>query len=341
MAERQDSKSSDHKKVLESISRSYGGIAGKILEYCIAGEGKGRSYRRLADYYDRFGSRFSGTNALEDAIDFMLGDLKKEGLDNVHGEDAMISRWVRNDATAELLTPRNYKFAITALGSSIGTPEDGITADAIVLKSFEEMKEKAEEVKGKIVIFNQEWKGYNDTATYRNNGAAKAAPYGAIATLIRSLTPFSLYTLHTGWQDYQDGVQQIPSACITTEDADTFARMQARGEKLRVKITMNCKNYPDVPSRNTVAEIKGTTFPDEVVLISGHMDCWDLGVGAMDDGGGAFISREALSVIRDLHLYLLQNAQSGCVCLREKKAISAVRPRFSRSTNRKLRNSPS
>ena len=290
------------KELVDSIVDKYKSIADQIIDYCTNGAGKGRSYRRLTSFCDKFGTRFSGTQTLEDAIDFMLSELESEGFDNVNGEEALVSHWIRNEATAELITPRKYKFAITGLGSSIPTPSEGLEADAIVLKSYEEMKEKAKEVEGKIVIFNQDWKGYEESSTYRNNGAAEAAKYGAKATLIRSLTPFSLYTLHTGWQDYQDGVPKIPSACITIEDADTFQRMQNNGENLRVKIFMNCENHPLTKSRNTIAEITGSIFPEEKVLVSGHMDCWDLGVGAMDDGGGAFISREALSVIKDLNL---------------------------------------
>lgn len=309
------------KKVLESV-KDYKSVADKIIEYCTKGPGKGRSYFRLSEFCDKFGSRFSGTQALEDAIDFMLEELKKEGFDDVHGEEANVTHWVRNEATALLLSPVQRKIAITALGSSISTLNgnaymftnntaisgsitpvpDAIEADAIVFKTFEDMEERAKDVEGKIVIFNQDWNGYDNTSTYRFNGAGKAAKFGAVATLIRSVTPFSLYTLHTGWQDYVEGVKKIPTACITVEDAEMFTRMQASGEELRIRMFMNCEMYDDAKSRNTIAEFKGTKFPDEKVLVSGHMDCWDLGVGAMDDGGGAFVSREALSVLKDLQL---------------------------------------
>ena len=291
----------EFEKVLRSIS-DYESIAKQIIDYCTKGEGKGRSYRRLAELCSKYGPRFSGTQTLEDSIDFMLAELSAEGLENVRGEQATASKWIRNQEYAQLVAPFEYNFAISGCGSSIPTAAGGLEEDAIVLTSFEEMEERKDEVKGKIVVFNQEWKGYENTATYRNNGAAKAAKCGAVAVLIRSLTPVSLYTLHTGWQDYVEGVPKIPSACIAVEDAETFARLQADKKNLKIRIVMNCANYADVKSRNTVAEIKGSQFPQQVVVIGGHLDCWDVCMGSMDDGGGAFISREALSVIRDLKL---------------------------------------
>lgn len=298
--------------VLESIKTQYQDVANKIITFCTEGPGKGRSYTRLEWMCDKFGARFSGTPALEQAIDYVIDEMRKEG-SVVRGEEASVMAWKRNEEEAELILPRSYKFALTALGSSVGTPNDGLIADAIVIKTFEELEDRAAEVNGKIVIFNQEWKGYSDTVEYRAFGAARAAVFGAVGTLIRSLTPFSMYTVHTGGQLYDEGVVKIPTACITVEDADMFERMQTKGEQLKVKMLLGCENHPDVPSRNVVAEIVGTDFPTEMVLIGGHIDSWDLAVGAMDDGGGSFISKEVLSVVKDLELPTPKRTLQACL----------------------------
>ena len=232
----------------------------------------------------------------------MLDTLRKEGLDNVHGEVVTVPHWVRGEESAELIEPRNYPLAILGLGYSVGTPAEGITAEVLVVRSFDELKERADEAKGKIVVYNEDFVSYGTTVAYRSNGAAEGAKVGAVATLIRSVTPYSLYTPHTGMQAYQDGVPKIPTACITIEDAQMLWRMSQRGEKIVIKLTMGAQNLPPVHSRNTVAEITGSKYPEQVVLVSGHLDSWDVGQGAMDDGGGAFISWQALSIIRQMGL---------------------------------------
>lgn len=137
---------------------------------------------------------------------------------------------------------------------------------------------------------------------YRDYAAPRAAAYGAVATLVRSVTPFSLNTPHTGWQDYNDSVTKIPTACITIEDAHMLRRMYDRGSNLIINIKMDAQHLPNTISRNTVAEIKGVANPEKVVLVSGHLDSWDVGTGAMDDGGGAFISWSALAMLNALNL---------------------------------------
>ncbi|CAH2285630.1 carboxypeptidase Q [Pelobates cultripes] len=178
----------------------------------------------------------------------------------------------------------------------------GISAEVIVVSSFTELHSRAKEAKGKIVVYNQPFVSYGETVQYRAFGASEAAKVGAVASLIRSITPFSIYSPHTGWQDYQKDVPKIPTACITIEDAEMFARMASRGEKIVVQLKMGAVNHPDADSFNTVAEIVGSKYPEQVVIVSGHLDSWDVGQGAMDDGGGAFISWEALSLIKDLGL---------------------------------------
>ena len=287
-------------KVVAEI-RSYQDVAQQIIEYSLNGPGQNQSYDRLATFTDKFGSRVSGSQNLENAIDYMLDTLEKDGLDNVHGETVNVTHWVRNKEYAKLVLPREYDMAITGLGLSVGTGGKELTADAIVVKSFDDLDAHAGKIPGKIVVYNQDFVSYPATAGYRVEGAAKASKYGAVATLIRSVTPQSIYTPHTGVQEYGDA-RKIPTACLTVEDAEMLNRIQSRGERIQITLYMEAQTLDPSPSRNTVAEVKGAEHPEQVVLVSGHMDSWDVGQGAMDDGGGAFISWQALSIIHHMGL---------------------------------------
>uniref|UniRef100_A0A1A7WS62 Carboxypeptidase Q n=1 Tax=Iconisemion striatum TaxID=60296 RepID=A0A1A7WS62_9TELE len=279
----------------------YADVAKRIIELAVFGAAQNRSYKRLADFTDTIGNRVSGSQNLDMAIKYMFSVMKQDGLD-VHLEPVKIPHWVRGTENAEMIEPRVKNLAILGLGSSVGTPPEGIEAEVLVVQSFEELKRRASEATGKIVVFNQPFISYGETVAYRAYGASEAAKLGAVATLIRSVTPYSINSPHTGWQDYQDGVKCIPTACITVEDAELMWRISQRKQKIVVRLTMGAKTLPDADSFNTVAEIRGWQHPEQVVLLSGHLDSWDVGQGAMDDGGGAMISWEALSLIKDLGL---------------------------------------
>ncbi|KAI4458368.1 protease family m28 plasma glutamate carboxypeptidase-related [Holotrichia oblita] len=287
-------------ELLDEI-KSYGPKVSRIIQQATTGKFKGFVYDQLAAFVDTFGNRLTGTENLENAIDFMLKKLEKFGLNNVHGEEVTVPKWVRGNESAILLSPRMQKLAMLGLGDSIGTPPEGITAEAIVVDSFDELDKKASEVPGKIVVFNEDWVSYGETVKYRDYAAPRAAAYGAVATLVRSVTPFSLNTPHTGWQDYNDSITKIPTACITIEDAHMLRRMYDRGSKLIINVKMGAQHLPNSISRNTVAEIEGVKNPEKVVLVSGHLDSWDVGTGAMDDGAGAFISWGALAMLSALN----------------------------------------
>nr|XP_045000606.1 carboxypeptidase Q [Jaculus jaculus]XP_045000607.1 carboxypeptidase Q [Jaculus jaculus] len=288
-------------KIKEEIA-SYGDIAKAIIDLAVYGKSQNRSYDRLGLLVDTVGPRLSGSKNLENAIQIMYQNLQQNGLENVHLEPVKIPHWERGEESAMMLVPRVHKMAILGLGSSIGTPPEGIMAEALVVTSFDELRRKAPEARGKIVVYNQPYISYPVTVQYRVRGAVEAAKVGAVASLIRSVASFSIYSPHTGFQEYQDGVPKIPTACITVEDAEMIARMASRGNRIVIHLKMDAKNYPDTSSFNTVAEITGSKYPEQVVLVSGHLDSWDVGQGAMDDGGGAFISWEALSLIKDLGL---------------------------------------
>ncbi|XP_052767631.1 carboxypeptidase Q-like [Mya arenaria] len=281
---------------------SYKDVANRIIDLSLNGAAQNQSYNRLATFTDKFGYRLAGSQNLEDAIDYMLEALKMDQLENVHGENAVVPHWVRGDESAVMLKPRVHKLPMLGLGYSVGTGPQGIKAEVIVVKSFDELEKRATEVPGKIVVYNQDYHGYGISVRYRASGAAKAAKHGAVASLIRSVTPLSVDSPHTGMQDYQSGIKKIPTACITVEDAEMMWRMAQRGEQIEVFLNMSAQNLPNKISRNTVAEIKGSLYPEQTVLVSGHLDSWDVGQGAMDDGGGAFISWQALSLVRQLGL---------------------------------------
>lgn len=260
------------------------------------------AYRRLAILADRFGPRFSGSENLERAIDWILEEMRRDGLANVRGEPVMVPHWVRGQESAELVEPRYRRLPMLGLGGSIGTPAEGITAPVLVVRSFEDLGRRAAEAQGKIVLFNVPFTNYGETVRYRAAGAVAAARAGAVASLIRSVTPYSQQTPHTGGMSYSDSVPKIPHAAITVEDADMLQRMQDRGERIVVRLRMEAQTLPDVPSRNVVAELPGSERPQEVVVVGGHIDSWDVGQGAMDDGGGSVVAWEAVRLLSRLGL---------------------------------------
>ena len=156
-----------------------------------------------------------------------------------------------------------------------------------MVRNFDELEALGERVRGKIVVYNAPFVSYGETVKYRGSGASRAARYGAVAALVRSITPVSLQTPHTGAMTYDEKQPKIPTAAITIEGAELLQRMNDRGERPTLRLKMEAKFLPDAESANVVAEIKGSEKPDEVVLIGGHLDSWDVGQGAQDDGGGA------------------------------------------------------
>jgi carboxypeptidase Q len=260
------------------------------------------AWNRIAELTDTFGHRLSGSDALERAIDWTLARMRADDLENVRGEPVMVPHWVRGEESAELITPRRKQLALLGLGGSIGTPAGGITAPVLVVTSFDDLQKRAAEARGKIVLFDVPFTTYGETGAYRRTGAAAASRAGAVAMLLRSVASFSMNTPHTGSMRQDSSVAPIPAAAITVEDAMLLHRMQGRGVTPTVHLTMNARTLPDVPSRNVVAEIRGRELPDEVVVIGGHIDSWDVGQGAMDDAGGVVAAWEAVRLLKQLGL---------------------------------------
>ena len=277
----------------------YRAAAARIIGAALTSD---RAYSRLAHLTDHIGHRLSGSKNLERAIEWAATEMKRDGLDNVRTEKVMVPHWVRGEESLEMLSPVPRKLTMLGLGNSIGTPAAGITAEAVVVRDFEELDRLGESVRGKIVVYNAPFTSYGATVRYRGQGASRAARYGAVAALVRSITPVSLQTPHTGAMQYDPAQPQIPVAAITIEAAELLQRMHDRGDRPTVRLKMEAKFLPDAESANVIAEVKGTERPDEIVLISGHYDSWDVGQGAHDDGGGCIMAWEAARLLKELGL---------------------------------------
>jgi carboxypeptidase Q len=304
------------------ISELYGDSADQLLKAAMTSR---HGFNRLAEMCDTFGPRFTGSENLERAIDWALEEMQVDGFSNVRGEEVVVPRWVRGNESLTLMNPRQKSCPMLGLGGSVGTGPEGITAEVLIVDSFEDLKTKADQAKGKIVLFNAPFVEYGQTVVFRVRGATEAAKVGAVASLVRSVGPFSMQTPHTGMMAYEDkSVPEIPHAAITVEDSLLFERMQSRGESVRVHLQMDAQNLEPGLSRNTIAEIPGTENPDEIVLVSGHMDSWDVGQGAMDDGGGCLAMWEAARLIlksglrprRTIRVVLWTNEENGMAGVR-------------------------
>ena len=273
--------------------------AGRIIGAALT---QNRAYERLAYLTDRIGNRLSGSTNLERAIAWAVAEMTKDGLDNVRAEKVMVPHWVRGEESLELLTPTATKLSLLGLGNSIGTPAAGISGEAVVVRDFSELEALGERVRGKIVVFNAPFTDYGATVQYRTTGASRAARYGAVAVLVRSITPVSLQTPHTGAMNYDPQQPKIPAAAITIEAAELLQRLYDRGERPTLRLKMEAKFLPDAESANVVAELKGSERPDEIVLIGGHFDSWDVGQGAHDDGGSCIAAWEAIRLLKELGL---------------------------------------
>jgi len=268
------------------------------------------AYRKLEELCIRIGHRLSGSPQLEKAIDWAVDTMKKDGQENVRREKVMVPHWVRGKESVTLIEPRNEPLVMLGLGGSIGTPSEGITAQVVVVSGKDELEKIGDQAKGKIVLFNnimppydpEKGSGYGAAVQYRGKGASLASKQGAVACLIRSVTAKSLRSPHTGAMRYGENDTKIPAAALSTEDADTIARLQAHGIPVVVNIKMEAQTLPDVSSANVVGELRGSTNPDEVVVIGGHIDSWDVGHGAHDDGGGCVMAIEAINVLRKLKM---------------------------------------
>jgi carboxypeptidase Q len=264
--------------------------------------GSDAAWQRLAYLGDTFGSRLSGSPNLDAAIKWAVEEMQRDGLENVHLEPVKVPHWVRGHESLEILGPIPQPLVMLGLGNSVGTPADGVEADLLVVRSFEQLEASRERVKGKIVLFNVPFTSYAETVRFRAEGPSRAGALGAVAMLVRSVGPAGLRTPHTGALSYVDGPPKIPAAAVTVEDAARLQRMSDRGTTVRLRLKMEARFLPDADSANVVGEIRGRERPEEVVVIGGHFDSWDVGTGSTDDGGGCIATWEALRLMKKLNL---------------------------------------
>jgi len=290
-------------KLIEEI-KSYQGSADKILNEITKGSFKGKSFDDMADFVDEIGPRMSGSKALENGINYIKKLLQEMKLINIDEIPATVPKWIKGVEHAELLKPKQKKLHILALGTSVGTPKDGIQAEAIVVNSMEDLLENKGKAKGKIVIFNYNKKYYDEMSAIVRNAASNASSHGAVAALVRSVTRLSINSPHTKLQRYVPGVKPIPVAALSLDDIDYLAREYKRGKKLVIRLSIEIKaNTKDAVSRTLIGDWKGKSKPDEIVIVSGHTDSWNVGQGAQDDGVGIFLALETTRLLQHLDLH--------------------------------------
>jgi hypothetical protein len=282
------------------IQKQYGPTAQKLIAAALADT---EGMARLQYLCDRIGARLGGSPALAKAVEWSAAEMKRAGLANVQTPETKVPHWVRGKESVTMLSPVERALPMLGLGLSVGTPPEGITADVVAVSTFDELTALGKEkVAGKIVLFYPEWQGYGQTVQYRGSGGSRAAELGAVGALVRSMTGRSLGTPHTGALNYTAGVAKIPVAALTVEDAASIFRLVKSGTPVRVKMMMEARQLPDAPSNNVMGEIPGSGKPEEVVVLGGHLDSWDVGQGAQDDGSGVIAAFQAVALIQKLGL---------------------------------------
>ncbi len=276
------------------------------------------AYRQVAHLSNNIGPRLSGSAQAQKAVEYVADEMKKLGLE-VQLEKVMVPHWVRGEETAALVEypgqaeGTTQKIVLTALGGSVATPPDGLTADVVVVRDFDELTSLGQaKVRGKIVVFNHPFdremaatghggEAYGQSVVYRGGGASAAARLGAVAALVRSVGGAAYRLPHTGVMHYEKGVAKIPTAAVAEEDAELMAALTPEG-KVRLHLVLTPQTLPDAPSANVVADLKGSEHPEQVVIVSGHLDSWDLGTGAIDDGAGVAVAMQTAQLIKQLGL---------------------------------------
>jgi Zn-dependent M28 family amino/carboxypeptidase len=288
----------------------------KLQEAALASD---YAHRQVAHLSNNIGPRLSGSAQAEKAVEYVAAELRSIGL-TVQLEKVMVPHWVRGEETAALVQfpgqaeNTTQKIILTALGNSVGTPKEGLTAEVVVARDFDELKSLGKErVQGKIVVFNHAFdkqmaalgfgsEAYAEAVLYRGDAPSAAARLGAVAVLIRSVGGAAYRLPHTGMTHYADDVPKIPAAALAEEDADLIAALAPQGP-VQIHLVLTPRQLPDVPSHNVIGDLKGTEHPEQVVIVSGHLDSWDLGTGAIDDGAGVAVAMQTANLVRQLDLH--------------------------------------
>ncbi len=276
------------------------------------------AFRQTAYLANNIGPRLSGSAQEKRAVEYVAAELRALGLE-VRLEKVMVPHWVRGEETAALVAfpgqapGTTQKTVLTALGGSVATPPEGLTADVVVVKDFEELQSLGtEKVKGRIVLFNHAYDkamaaqgragdAYGQAVAYRSGAPSAAAKLGALAALIRSVGSADYRLPHTGQTKYADDVPKIPAGAVAAEDADLIAHLAPQGP-VRMRLLLTPQELPEVESFNVVGDLKGSGSPEQAVIVSGHLDSWDLGTGAIDDASGVAVSMQVANLVQQLKL---------------------------------------
>lgn len=277
------------------------------------------AFTELRHLTDNIGPRLSGSPQAEQAVQYVAAEMRALGAE-VQLEKTTVPHWVRGAETGELVKwtgqapGTTQKIVLTALGGSVPTAADGLTAEVMVVRSFDELKRcPAGAVKGKILLFNERFdkelaaqgnggSAYGQAVVYRGAGPIVAASVGAAAVLVRSVGGADFRLPHTGATYYEEGQPQLPAAAVTAEDADLLENLAKQGP-VQMRLVLTPKSLPKATSYNVIADWKGASHPEQIVIVSGHLDSWDLGTGAIDDGAGVAVSMQAIHLLKALNLH--------------------------------------
>ena len=274
---------------------------------------------QLRHLTNNIGPRLSGSPQAAHAVEYVAAEMRALGAE-VTLEKAKVPHWIRGSESAELLSwpgqapGTRQKVVLTALGDSVATPPDGLTGEVVVVDDWQQLNAlPAGSVKGKILLFNHKFdkelaaqggglEAYGDAVVYRGAGPVAGAAAGAAAVLVRSVGGADFRLPHTGFTAYSNDVAKIPAAAVTAEDADMLQELAGQGP-VTMRLTLNTQTLPDADSYNVIADWKGTEHPEQVVIVSGHLDSWDLGTGAIDDGAGVVVSMQAIQLLHELNIH--------------------------------------
>jgi hypothetical protein len=284
-------------------------IVARIFDDALAGNA---AYSKLQELCQATPHRLSGSPDAENAVAWARDQMEHDGLDDVRLEPCTVPHWERGRiATLEVTTPEAASgtyLPILALGGSVGTTAEGVEADLVRVQSFEELAALGDSARGKVVLYDRPmdprtldpFEAYGAAVDQRARGAVEGARHGAAAAIVRSMTLRLDDHPHTGAMRYEDGVERIPSAAVSTAGAERLAALLRAQKRVRVRLRLDCRASTDVPSHNVVGEIRGASRPEEIVLIGAHLDNWDVGQGAHDDGAGCAQVLEAMRLVRAL-----------------------------------------
>ena len=329
-----------------ALAQSTEATTNRLIQHILANS---QAYDTLSYLTDTIGPRLSGSKGAELAVKWTTQRFRDWDID-VRAERVMVPHWVRGEERGRLVSHNGQRLVLTALGGSVATPAAGITADVVEITSYEQLASLGrEKIAGRIVFYNEPmdmeliesgraFEAYGKAVVFRGSGASRAAAYGAVAAVIRSVASASLRTPHTGSLRYDEKQPKIPAAALSTEDAELVHRLLAKGDRVRMHLVLTPRTLPDVASANVIAEIRGSERPEQIVLIGGHLDSWDLGTGAIDNGSGVSMVMETMRVMKELGIrpkrtvraVLFMNEENGLRGARQYFANAAAREELQR-----------